>query len=218
MDEAKTMDLQTTIFKRKTGRHKGKWVLEVKYWDDVQGKQRVAVRMFSYQSEAKDARPQLEKDLRSTHGQIQTGRKITFADLCVVAKADFYREAVIEQGRKIAGVKSSSTASFLKVLKEFFGDRKLGSITSGDLTSYKIWRFKRGDLRIKDEANKRPLSHGSVNRELVVLRRLMKFAHGRGWIDRDVFVGAGVIDRDAEKARDRVLSDAEEELLLAFTS
>jgi len=212
------MDLQTTIFRRKTGRHKGKWVLEVRYWDEVKGKQCAAVRMFSYQSEAKDARPQLEKDLRSTHGQIQTGRKMTFADLCKLAKAGFYREAVIEQGRKVAGVKSPSTASFLKVLEEFFGERKLSNITSGDLASYKIWRFKLGDLRIKDAAKKRPVSHGSVNRELVVLRRLMKFAYGRGWTDKDVFAGAGVIDRDAEKPRDRVLSDAEEDLLLAFTS
>jgi len=97
------MGLQTTIFKRKTGRHRGKWVLEVKYWDEVKGKQRAAVRMFSNKLNAKDARPQLEKDLRSTHGQIQTGRRMTFADLCGLAKADFYREAVIEQGRKIAG-------------------------------------------------------------------------------------------------------------------
>ena len=120
------MDLQTTIFKRKTGRHKGKWVLEVTYWDEVKGKQCAAVRMFSKKLNATDARPQLEKDLRSTHGQIQTGRKMTFADLCAIAKADFYREAVIEQGRKSSGNRRRINLGIVGVSKQQVSPRFVG--------------------------------------------------------------------------------------------
>ena len=41
----------------------------------------------------------------------------------------------------------------------------------------------------------------------------MKHAHNEGWVRKDVFAGAKVIDRELEIPCDRVLSDAEETIL-----
>ncbi len=175
-------------------------------------------RMFSSRGEAVDSRRDLEKQIEVTHGGIQDGRKLTFSDLCRIAEKDFYGPAVIRGGRKRSGVKSNATGSFIKTLEEYFGQRKLSTIRKADLQNYKVWRYDKGDLRFKDAADRRPVSDASINREMVVMRRLLKHAFNEGWVTKDVFAGAGIIDRELEEPRERVLSDEEEATLLAACS
>lgn len=205
------------IFRRKskTDRRKGKWVLRIKYFDTVADRLRCVERQFDSKNEAVDARPGLEADIKKTHGQIQTGEKMTFAMLTERCKSQFYKPAVIVEGRKIDGVRSYvTTHGFINTLNQYFGKKRLGQITVADLKAYKVWRLKQGSRRGKKEEFV-SITLTTVNRELATMRRMMKHAFHEGWTVRDIFAGAKVIDIDAEMERVRQLTDEEEELLLA---
>ena len=205
------------IFKRKAkgDRRQGKWVLRFEYFDEIAGKFRSRERQFDKRSDAIDARPEMEAEIRKTYGQIAAGEKMSFWDLTEVCKRQFYKPAVIREGRKIDGVRSYiPTCAFIDSLNEFFGKRRIGQITSADLKNYKKWRLDRGSKRGKGDKFV-PVSLTLVNRELATMRRMMKHAYSQGWTSRDIFEGAKVIDTDAEVERVRRLSDSETALLLA---
>jgi integrase len=211
------MEVKTKLFKRqsKSDRRKGKWVLRIEYFDQVAGKVRYKENQFDRRTDAVDARRGLESDIQKTHGQIQTGEKMTFADLADKAASQFYKKAVIEEGRKVDGIRSYvPTHTFIKTLMQYFGKKRIGQIATADLKAYKAWRFKLGS-RLGKSDKFTPISIATVNRELATMRRMMKHAFYEGWIVRDIFAGAKVIDTGAETARDRRLTDAEETRLLA---
>lgn len=143
----------------------------------------------------------------------------TFKQWADYAKAGFYRPAVIREGRKVAGVKSASTHIFIDQLVECFGDKLLERFTKHDLDRYKIWRLDQGDRRGRkgklDAIERNPVSISSVNRALVILKHLLIEAHDVGLIAKNVTKGSKAIDADAESARTRTLTDAEEKRLLA---
>ncbi|MEO7673472.1 MAG: site-specific integrase, partial [Pyrinomonadaceae bacterium] len=210
------MEVRTKLFKRQSqsDRRKGKWVLRIEYFDQVAGKVQYKENQFDRRSDAVDARRGLESDIQKTHGQIQTGEKMTFADLAGTAASQFYKKAVIEEGRKVDGIRSFvPTHTFIKTLVQYFGKKRIGQIATADLRAYKAWRFKLGS-RLGKSDTFTPISITTVNRELATMRRMMKHAFHEGWIVRDIFAAAKVIDTDAETVRDRRLTDAEETRLL----
>jgi len=212
------MNIKSKIFKRKTGKSKGKWIIRIEYFDEMLGKNRFMERHAEKRSDAIDERDKLASKIETSHGQIQTGERMTFNDLAAVCEKNFYKPAVIVEGRKIAGVRSFQTVQIqLKILKMFFGKRLVRQITTESLNDYKIWRLKIGSQNPsvqKDSKTTVPIKLSTVNRELSTMRRMMRFAYGKGWIVKDIFFNAKVIEMSAEIERTRLLSKSEEIRLL----
>lgn len=219
------MEIKSSIFRRgskgdKSARSYDKpWTLRFVFTDEF-GQRRSKTYQFEKKIDAIDARAKIKADLKKTHGRSAIGEKMTFADLADYAKANFYKEAVIVEGRKIDGIRSHRPAmTAITNLVSFFRQKKLTDITKADLTAYKTWRIKQGDRRGKaaelPAKDRKPVRLSSVNRELATMRHMMKNALAEGWITRDVFAGSKAIDKDAETARTRTLTGDEEELLLA---
>jgi len=219
------MDLTNSVYRlgKKGGEsaknYKNKWRLSFR-WVDDSGRRRQKDYSFRTEQDAKDARPKLETELIKTHGRKTVGDRMTFTDLATYARQNFYRPAEIVNGRKIAGVKSyQQTHVLLNSLIEYFGKKRLSQITRNDMEGFKSWRYKQGSRRgnqgkLKPK-DRKPVTASTVNRELSIFIRLMKHAHAEGWISRDITLGSKAIDRDAEKVRERTLSESEESRLLA---
>ena len=88
-------------------------------------------------------------------------------------------------GRKIAGLRSKYDFEHrLKPLEDFFGKKKLRSLTHGDLQRYKTQRLKtpvisgRNTRKTKEEGKpkSRPRSIATVHRELSFMRRILNVA------------------------------------------
>jgi integrase len=138
---------------------------------------------------------------------------MTFADLVTLAKETFYSEATIRNGRVIEGIRSHKPkVTELKHLSAYFGEFRLTSIGQADLVGYRKHRLAEGSQRGKEKSE---LSISTVNRELATMRRLLNHAESQGWIVRNPFDGAKLIQASAEVERNRVLSQTEETVLLA---
>ncbi|CAN5563928.1 site-specific integrase [soil metagenome] len=204
------MDIKYKIFKRKTGKSTGKWIFRIQYFDVISGKERFMERQTEKKSDAVDECNKQIDNIKKSFGQIQTGERMTFEQLADLCEQQFYKPAVIVEGRKVAGVRSINTVKAqLKVLKSFFGKRLLQEITTESLTNYKLWR-----LTTKSEKLNQPVKISTVNRELSVMRKMMRFAFGKGWILKDIFYNAKVIETSNEIERTRLLSKDEENRLI----
>jgi integrase len=94
-------------------------------------------------------------------------------------------------------------------LVEYFGRRKVRSITHADIEAFKLRRLKEPTVR-GDER-----SIAAVNRELELLRAILNFAQRQNWISKNPFNSAApLICKADEVQRERVLTFKEEELLL----
>lgn len=212
------MNIKSKIFKRKTGKSKGTWIVRIEYFDELLGKTRYMERHAEKRSDAIDERDRLTKEIQKSHGQIQTGERMTFDALAALCEKNFYKPAVIVEGRKISGVRAYKTAQGqLNMLKRFFGKRLIRQITTESLTEYKLWRLKNGSQHssITEKLKEKPIKLSTINRELSTLRRVMRFAFGNGWILKDIFFNAKVIEMSAEIERTRLLTPSEEHRLLA---
>ncbi len=204
------MEVKSKVFKRKTGKSKNKWIVRIEYFDDAKGKKCFMERHADKKGDATDLRNKLVDDVKKSHGQIQTGERMTFNDLAAICEKNFYHSAEFAEGRKISGVRSVVTAKAqLNVLQKFFGKRPLREITTESLYDYKRWRLKT-DSALTGE----PVKISTVNRELSAMRKMMRFAFGNGWILKDIFFNAKVIDVSAEVERTRLLTFDEEKRLL----
>lgn len=212
------MEIKSTVFKRKAGKSKGKWIARIEYIDQETGKTITRERTKERRADAIDERDRLINDTKKSHGGIRAGERMSFDQLADRCDKLFYKRAVIVEGRKIEGVRSFATAqNYLKLLKEFFGKRRIGSITTDNLKDYRRWRLKTGSRRPEVIAKGKfvPVKLATINRELSAMRRMMRYAYGQGWITKDIFFNADVIDADAEIERKRLLTEAEETRLLA---
>jgi len=219
------MKIHQTIFNRgkkggDTGRIENTWTLRLTHRDE-RGNTTSKTWQYGTKQDAKDdtEKRKAELTLLVESNGLGLGEIKTFKQWAEYAKAGFYRPAVIREGRKVAGVKATSTHVFINQLVECFGDKPLTKFTKHDLDRYKIWRLEQGDKRGKKgklEASERdPVKISSINRALVVLKHLLNEAHDAGLIAKNVTKGSKAIDADAETARTRTLTDAEEMRLLA---
>ncbi len=201
---------------KKTGKHAGAWRLRISYRLDGGDPWKQVDRHFRSYSDAIKARPGIESEIKKTHGGFTKGSAMTFNNLATHALATYYAPATIKKGVKVDGVKSTASINrHLNALAQFFGKKKISTITTGDLRAYRNWRNKLGSRRGKTEGNLgREISETTINRELQTMRRMMKDAHAEGWISRDVFAGAKVIKIAHEKERSRILTADEERQLL----
>jgi integrase len=198
------MEITAKVFKRKSGKSKGKWTARVSYFDSITGGTRTIEKAKDKRSDAIDERDRLVNEIKKSHGGIREGERMTFVRLTEVCSKAFYKPATIENGVKTEGVRSiASVRSALKNLNQYFGKRRIGEITTESLFDYRQRRLKQG------------IKIATVNRELEAMRRMMRYAFSKGWIVRDIFYGAKVIVTSAETVRKRILTEAEQERLLA---
>ena len=124
----------------------------------------------------------------------------------------FYRkyeliEPVYSNDTKVCGLRTyRSREGLLAALESYFKDADISKITIHDIKQFKTSRFsvsRRGT----------PRTYASVNRELALLRRLLKLAEQQGWITKTPF-GSGLIVEAAETKREQSLSIDEEIRLL----
>ena len=198
------MEISAKVFKRKSGKSKGKWTARVSYLDHLTGMVRTIEKAKDKRADAIDERDRLVNEITKSHGGIREGERMTFERLTEISCKQFYKPAVIENGVKTEGVRSfASIQSALKNLNQYFGKRRIGEITAESLFDYRE-RRKRQGVKI-----------ATINRELEAMRRMMRYALSKGWMVRDIFFGAKVIVNSAETVRTRILSNSEQERLLA---
>jgi integrase len=205
------MKIKDKVFKRKTGKSKDRWVVRIEYLDELTGKTKYIERHAEKKGEATDLRNKLVDEVKKSHGQMQTGERMTFNQLADICEKIFYKPAEIVDGRKIAGIRSiAGLKPQINNLRLFFGNRLIKEITTESLTEYKLWR-----LKTKSEQLGQPVKIATVNRALSAMRKMMRFAYGKGWILKDIFFNAKVIDTSNEIERHRLLTVDEEKRLLA---
>lgn len=220
------MKIYQSIFNRgkkggDTGRIDNTWTLRLTHIDENDDK---TSKTWQYATK-QDAKDDLENRKAELVAFVESkgldlGDIKTFRQWAEYAKADFYRPAVIREGRKVAGIKAHrQTHILIDQLIECFGDKPLAKFTKYDLDRYKVWRLEQGDRRGEkgklEPKERNPVTISTANRGLAILKHLLIEAHDAGLIAKNVTKGSKAIDADAETARTRTLTDVEEMRLLA---
>lgn len=159
---------------------------------------------------ARELYDKMKREL-SDHGyQSLDASRMTFNEAAKAYEETRLQPAQYVGERKIAGLRSHTTPKrFLQTLREYFGKRHIKGITHADIEKFKLERLKTPTYKGTERAI------ASVNRELELLRALFRFAARSGWIIKSPFESGGtLISKADEVQRERVLSRAEEELLL----
>jgi integrase len=190
----------------------GKWTARVTFTDS-RGKKRNVRRVAENKTAAKALLRELLSKLEGKGESSIDAEKITFRELAEKYKAFKVKPAEYVGDRKTGGLRSVLSVEYrIAALLDYFGKMRLRSITPGEIENFKSERLatktKNGEAR----------SIAAVNRELEILRAMLRFAKGEGWLDRSPFenVSTPLISKADETKRDRILSrDEEERLLLA---
>lgn len=188
----------------------GKIYARVQFTDD-DGKRRDLWRRAESRSDARKKIKELVKDSENKTTKEMDAANMSFADLAKHYLEHYLQAAVYVSDKKVSGVRSLVTArTVVKPSIEYFGKRKLKSISYGEIRSYKQMRLqtptRQGGQR----------SIATVNRELGQLRRMFRIAVREQWMPRNPFSeGDALISLSDETQRMRLLSFNEEALLLA---
>jgi integrase len=188
----------------------GKLYARVRFTDET-GKQRAIWRKADNRTHARQILRALLKEIENSTPQQLDAANMTFAELADYYTAHYLQEAVYVGDRKVAGMRGVPQAlCSVQPLKDYFGNRKLRSITYGDLRTYKQTRLQTPTIHDKQR------SIAPVNRELSKLRRMFNIAAQQGWILKSPFHGGDtLISLADEKHRERILTRDEETRLLA---
>lgn len=186
-----------------------KWVARVTFTDES-GKRRNFRRTANTKSEAKELLKQIVRQLDDEGEKGVEASNMTFDDLADYYEKHFLQPAKYINDRKISGLRDTDRAKRAVVqFRSFFGKKKLRSVTYGDVASYKRMR-----MAIPTVHN-RQRNIATMNRELVVLRRMFNIALAESWILKNPFnCGEPLITPADERIRERILTIEEEERLL----
>lgn len=192
-------------------KQKKKYFARVDYSDEA-GKRRNVRRFFTMKSDAIDALPTLVSTIKQHGAQSLKGELLTVAALIERYEEAYVRPAEIHQGRKVDGLKSwRSVQLHCRVLKEYFGSKQLRELRPSHLEA-----FKRHRLKTPKQLGGGIRTQAAVHRELQALRAILNYAKREGWIIASPFEKArGIISQASETRRNRVLSQMEEQKLLA---
>lgn len=188
----------------------GKWYARLTF-TDASGNRRNIKRTAKNESEAKKILKNVLRELEEEGEQSFDTANLTFKDLANHYEKHFCQPAEYINNRKISGLRDVERAkSVLPHFRAFFQEKKLRSITYGDLVSYRR-------LRMNTATHMRtPRTVGTMNRELGILRRIFNIALAETWIKRNPFsLGEPLISPSAEGIREKILSLDEERRLLA---
>lgn len=188
----------------------GKWYARVTITDSS-GTRRNIKRTAKDKPSAKELLKQLIRQLEDEGEKVINSWQMSFNDLADYYATHYAIPARIVDGRKVEGLRDlDSITYYLRVYRKHFGTRKLRDITHGDLRA-----FRSNRLAVETRQNK-PRTMTTVNRELSYLRRMFNIALQQGWIVKNPFnSGDALILTSCEKRRERILTLAEETLLLA---
>lgn len=183
---------------------------------------------FATKREATAAMTAEANKLTATRGRSLESERRDFnwlvgeAEKIWLKKADYKQHST--KGRvKTFGYKSFKTMmSQTRRLQSHFGAMPLEDLSLGSIVDFKRAREK-DSVKDKDGQPLRPVSAATVNRELAMLRRFLRWGSRKGWCENpfdDAFqvedIGEKLIDVAAEETRgDIILSEADEERLLA---
>jgi integrase len=175
------------------------------------GKRRELRRRAETRTHAREIIRQLLRDIKETGPQSLEGDRVRFRDLAHIYEETKLIPPEYHGGRKIAGLSSwKALRRTLKTLVDSFGNKTLKSISHADIERYKLKRLKTKTVRDGERAI------ASVNREMELMRALMRYAFRQGWISRSPFeTGSPLISKADEVQRERTLSHEEEARLLA---
>ena len=115
------------VFKRKSGKSKGRWTARLKFFDDKSGQWKTEEKLFDLKTLAVGYRDNRKTELEKTDGGVSEGEKITFAQLADVCLKEIFHPAFIsKEGVKIRGIRSVTTRNFeVEILKKYFGRYKI---------------------------------------------------------------------------------------------
>lgn len=175
------------------------------------GKRRTLRRRASTRTEAKKIIRQLLVALDRSGPRAVESDRLRFRDLARLYQGSKLKPAEYHAGRKVAGLRSwKAPRGFLQTLVSHFGNQLIKSITHDDIERFKLLRLKTPSGRGGERAI------ASVNRELELMRAVMRYAQRQGYIARSPFEsGEPLISKADEVRRERTLSPDEEGRLLA---
>src|SRR5437879_977181 len=107
------------------------------------GKRKDKKVVASSRKAARKLVPKLRSDLEN-HGElVLDGQRMTFAELAAKYEKQKLIPAVIVDGRKVAGLRSSYSAKRLLIpINSHFGRKHIRSVTHSDLEEYKVIRLQ----------------------------------------------------------------------------
>jgi integrase len=191
-------------------RRDGRLYARVSYVD-ASGKQRFIERRADNKIHARELIRKLLNDLANGGSEIFEGERLLFREAAERYSKWKLVPAQYVDDRKVAGIRSLPSAQrFLRVITDYFGNRRIRSITHADLDQFKRNRLNTPTIQGRQR------SIASVNRELEMLRAVFHFAHREGWIITNPFHrGKSLISKADERKRQRILTAEEEARLLA---
>ncbi len=179
---------------------------------DQTGKRREIGREARTRNEAKDKLQELTEKHETLGASAFVADRTTLKQLMDKYDADCIREAVFNDGKKVAGYKSVATLkTYIKILGAYLGTKQLKTLTYNDIKCYRETR-----LATVSDRTGRQLSFAMVHRELAFLRRVLNYAVENRWLERSPFTaGKKLIQMNLERKRSRILTEEEEARLLA---
>jgi integrase len=193
---------------------------------DEQGKKRDLWRKVDNRTHARELIRQLLTEIENAGTRQIDAANMTFAELADYFIKNYLHEAIYVGEMKVSGVRWVIEAlSEVKPLQEYFGKRKVRSITYGDVRKYKQTRLQtptqkdiayyQRELQTNPNATLRSTrTIAAVNKELGKLRRIFNIAVREQWLSRNPFHnGESLIS--VETHRLRILSREEETRLFA---
>lgn len=203
------MKINSKIFKRKSGKSKGRWVCRISYFDEILGIEKKQEKLTASRTAAIEYRNKTVLDIQNSRGQLQS--KMSFDQLADICEELFYKPAKISvDGKKVSGVRSIGSArSAIANLRAQFAKTMIAAIGENDITNYKAERLSPNDPKTS------AVKIATVNRELQIMRRMLRYARSRDWVSKNVFSDQSLIETSAEVARTRILSREEEVRLFA---
>ena len=191
-------------------RIRGIWYARVTMTDST-GKRRNIKRRAQDRKGAKQALKTLLRQLDDEGETAIEAGTMSFNDLCDYYQRTYLHAAEYVQEKKVSGLRSLDRAeTAVKVFRAHSGSKKLRGITYGD-----IFAFRNQRLRTLTPHGKQR-SIATVNRELVVLRRVLNVGVQQGWLTKSPFgAGKSLTSAADEERRERILCREEEMRLLA---
>lgn len=210
-------------------------------YTDGEGKRREKHVKAESKTHARELYDKMQREFDDHGQQTIEATRMTFRQLAETYEKVKLQPAEYKGDRKITGRRSYKTPKgYLKTLVQYFGAKRVKSISHAEIEKFRLERLKT-PIPIKAKQNKsranvvaekakleqlkapipreKERSIASVNRELEVMRAVMRFAARSGWIIKSPFeTGDSLISKADEVQRERVLSrDEETRLLLACT-
>lgn len=152
-------------------------------------------RRVDSEDEALEKIGEIKRELGMHGSRAFDGEKLSFRELMdryLIAfpkKADWYKSPPVE----------------------FFGDRKIRSLTYGDCK-----QFKDARVATKHRYTNKPRAIATIHREIEILGAVLKYAHNHGWVKFNPFTaGPPLIQKALEARRKRIPTAEEEKRLIA---